>query len=189
MRLSTFFADLNASYQAELDDLRSDSEGRDVLRRRLAEKRAQIGFLCQLIETNPELVAVAFHGGFHFASVGALEHLIAQDAEDLPPWAALADCVNLTPWAQELAQLVLAQPEGDRFMVVAAVLEYLQQRPSHAARSHEAESVESADATPGAARRRNRHADEHDPDEALDVEGDPEAAEDWLADQGFDRKE
>lgn len=184
MSLSAFFADLNTSYQAELDDLRSDSEGRDVLRRRLAEKRAQMGFLCQLIETHPELVAVAFHAGFHFANQAALEHLISQDAQDLPDWAALADVVDLTPWAQELAQQVLVQAEGDRFMVIAAALEYLQQRPKHAARVHEAEADDSSAPSP---RRRARHADEHDPDEAQDA--DPDAAEDWLADQGFDRKE
>ena len=42
MSISPFFLDLHAAYQSELDDLRFDSEGRDVLRRRLADKRTEI---------------------------------------------------------------------------------------------------------------------------------------------------
>ena len=68
MSVSAFFRTLRTSYQAELDDLASDSEGRDVLRKRLAQKRSQMAFLQQMMETAPEMVAVVFHDGFRFES-------------------------------------------------------------------------------------------------------------------------
>ena len=43
MNPSTYFLDLRSVYQSELDDLTSDSEGKDVLRKRLAEKRKAAG--------------------------------------------------------------------------------------------------------------------------------------------------
>lgn len=45
MNLSPAFHQLRAAYQAEMDDLSFDSEGRDVLRQRLADKRQSIDFL------------------------------------------------------------------------------------------------------------------------------------------------
>ena len=39
MSISPFFHALGSAYQAEMDDLASDSEGKDVLRQRLTEKR------------------------------------------------------------------------------------------------------------------------------------------------------
>ena len=38
MKISPYFPDLRSAYQAELDDLVSDSEGKDVLRKRLADR-------------------------------------------------------------------------------------------------------------------------------------------------------
>ena len=48
MSISPFFRALRSAYQSEIDDLTSDSEGRDVLRKRLAEKRKELGFLVQM---------------------------------------------------------------------------------------------------------------------------------------------
>ena len=45
MKISPFFQHLRSAYQAEIDDLTFDSEGRDVLRQRLAERRKELGFL------------------------------------------------------------------------------------------------------------------------------------------------
>lgn len=64
MTISPFFKHLRTSYQAELDDLTSDSEGKDVLKKRLAEKRKELDFLKQMIELSPEMVAVVFHDAF-----------------------------------------------------------------------------------------------------------------------------
>jgi hypothetical protein len=57
MRISPFFLALRSAYQSELDDLTFDSEGRNVLRQRLAQRRKEIGFLRQMIELSPEMVA------------------------------------------------------------------------------------------------------------------------------------
>ena len=56
MTISPFFKHLRSSYQSELDDLTSDSEGKDVLKQRLAEKRKELDFLKQMIELSPEMV-------------------------------------------------------------------------------------------------------------------------------------
>jgi hypothetical protein len=81
-----------------------------------------------MLECNPEMVAVAFHGGIRFASPEVMHDLAAQDPEDLPPWSTLLAAVSLEPWAEELAKIILADPNGEQFLVVAACLEYLHGR-------------------------------------------------------------
>ena len=54
MTLSPYFHNLRTAYRAELDDLTSDSEGKDVLQKRLTQKRKEIGFLVQMLELSPE---------------------------------------------------------------------------------------------------------------------------------------
>ena len=39
MSISPFFHELRSAYQAEIDDMTFDSDGRDVLRQRLSERR------------------------------------------------------------------------------------------------------------------------------------------------------
>ena len=76
MKLSRYFSDLRSAYEAELDDLTSDSEGKDVLKKRLAAKRSEIGFLVQMLSYSPEMVAVVFHRGFRFAKPAAMQRLL-----------------------------------------------------------------------------------------------------------------
>ena len=61
MSLSRFFSNLASAYDAEINDLVSDSEGKNVLAKRLADKRSQVGFLVHMMEDNPEMLAAAFH--------------------------------------------------------------------------------------------------------------------------------
>lgn len=191
MKLSPYFYDLRSAYQAELDDLTQDSEGKDVLRKRLTQKRTEIGFLVQMMELAPEMVAVVFHQGFRFARPAAMEHLISRGSEDLPAWSTLAEgAVLLEPWAASLAQTVLREPGGERFMAVAAGLEYLHvhSRLAPAASQAEAEDEEG-----------DEDAAEHDDDYdnlSADDAADPrnarsrdEASDNWLSDVGFDRKD
>ena len=112
MKLSPYFYDLRSAYQAELDDLVSDSEGNDVLRKRLAEKRNEMAFLVQMMELAPEMVAVVFHQGFRFTKPAALEHLLGLPVNELPDWHSLTHAVALEPWAMSLAQTVLREPQG-----------------------------------------------------------------------------
>lgn len=128
MKPSPFFHDLRSAYQAELDDLAQDSEGKDVLRKRLAQKRGEIAFLARMIDFSPEMVAVAFHQGFRFLRPAALDPLLGRGrVDDLPEWSALGGAVALEPWAQPLADVVLAEPSGARFLSLAALLEYQRQ--------------------------------------------------------------
>jgi len=188
MSMSAFFRALRTSYQAEIDDLTFDSEGRNVLRQRLLEKRGQITFLKQMMELSPEMVAVVFHGGFHFEEPAVMEQVLTLESDEFPDWSSLGGAVQLTPWAQELADALLPEPQGEWFMVVAAALEYVYQRPSPHQLEAEAHGEES-EGRHGATGRRD-HGDDFDNDDERNHDHDPdEASAQWLEEQGFDRKE
>jgi len=189
MRLSAYFCALRSAYQAEIDDLATDSEGHNVLQKRLREKRSQIAFLGQMMETAPEMVAVAFHGGFDFIVPAAMEQIVTTGPDDLPDWNRLAEAVHLAPWAHTLAEPLLTQPEGQRFLSLAAALEYLLQRRTHDAHANHDEATPDAH-NPEQQGRRHGGADDDDRDDALgsDLDHD-EAGANWLQEQGFDRKE
>lgn len=181
MRISPFFSDLHAAYQAEIDDLASDSDGRDVLRQRLVDKRKELSFLLQMIEVSPEMVAVIFHQGFRFPLPAVMEQLLGLEADEFPEWDTLADAVQLAPWAVPLADEILREPRGAWFMTVAASLEFMLGRTM---------SVQGA----GASDDEDQDSDdaERDDDDRLDADDErarDEAGADWMAEQGFDRKD
>jgi len=189
MSMSAFFRALRTSYQAEIDDLAFDSEGRNVLRKRLLEKRGQISFLKQMMELSPEMVAVVFHDGFHFELPTVMEQVLTLESDEFPDWSSLGDAVQLTPWAQELADSLLLEPQGDWFMVVAAALEYLYHRPSphHLEAAAQENHDNDAGATHGAVSRQD-HADDFDKDGEQHHDHE-ESSADWLEEHGFDRKD
>lgn len=176
---SPFFKNLNAAYRAELDDLTFDSEGKDVLRQRLTDKRKEMGFLVKMMELSPEMVAVVFHQAFAFASPAVMDDLLSFEADELPDWHTLAGSVSLAPWAQGLAAAVLSEPGGQWFLTVAASLEYMAGKSG--AQAGDAEGDDEAD----------EDEDEFDGDEEerADAKARKEAGDDWMAEQGFDRKE
>ena len=191
MKISPFFHDLRSAYQAEIDDLTQDSEGKDVLRKRLAQKRSEIGFLVKMMELAPEMVAVVFHQGFRFTRAAPLEQALAVSQDHLPPWESLSTCISLEPWAAARAKTVLAEPGGDRFMVIAAGLEYLQQaRFAGSAVGGEADAEGDEDDADD-----REHDDDYDALSADDVvephdsRSREEASANWLADVGFERKD
>ena len=180
MSISPFFTELRSAYQAELDDLTFDSEGKDVLVRRLSDKRGEIDFLVKMIDLSPEMVAVVFHQGFAFATPAVMDDLLGFEADELPDWSSLTNDIQIAPWAQGMAEKVLAEPSGERFLVVAATLEYMAGKPvAHGAQTDDDE------------------IDDDNEDEALDGDAEEraeakarkEAADDWMVDQGFDRKD
>ena len=183
MKISPFFQHLRSAYQAEIDDLTFDSEGRDVLRQRLAERRKELGFLMQMMELSPEMVSVVLHQGFRFKSAAAMDHLISHESEDLPGWDSLADSIQLTPWAQILVDKLLDEPKGDWFLSVAAGLEYMYGKVDHTPVAKEAS--EDGD----------EEDNEDSPANAIDAEEEEEArareeaGQDWMVEQGFDRKD
>ena len=195
MSISPFFHELRSAYQAEINDLTFDSEGRDVLRQRLAERRKELGFLLQMMELSPEMVAVIFHQGFEFKKPGVMDHLLTQESDELPEWESLADAIVLPQWAQDLAQVVLKQPMGDWFLTVAAGLEYMYNQPDgmSAAANGEEEDSETAEKPDdgggeGASDDRADPVDGAGGDDERDARAREEAGADWMAEQGFDRK-
>lgn len=180
MSISPFFRALRPAYQAEIDDLTFDSEGRDVLRQRLAQRRKELDFLIQMIELSPEMVSVVFHQAFKFKSAAAMEDLISHESEELPEWDSFADLVTLAPWANELATTILKQPLGGWLLSVAAGLEYMYGKVDPRDGANDSADDESDS--------ENDH-DEFDSEEERDAQAREEAGADWMAEQGFDRKD
>ena len=199
MRISPFFLNLRSAYRAELEDLTFDTDGRDVLRQRLTEKRGQMPFLVQMLELSPEMVAVVFHQGLAFPQPAVMDHLIGQEADALPEWSTLAASVGMTPWAHDLAAVVLKAPAGEWFMSLVAGLHYLAGKPVGAPGMHDASQADDAsenddetDGEEGDAEGEGNHDHEDDGDSEDSPRGArarKEAGDDWLAAQGFDRKD
>lgn len=197
MSMSAFFKGLQDAYQSEIEDLRHDSDGADVLKQRLREKRSQLGFLVQMMELSPEMVASCFHGTFQFESPQAMEKILRLEDDELPDWPALAQSAQLNSTGEELARAVLKEPRGAWFLTVAAALEYLYHRADTAQAAHGSQ-VAQPDPAEDEGHARTRQArnldDGHDwdVDDAQDASDDidqDEASQDWLERQGFDRKE
>ena len=190
MLIAPFFLDLRSAYQSELDDLTFDSEGKDVLRQRLADKRKEMGFLVRMIELSPEMVAVVFHQAFGFKTPAALDDLLGREAEDFPDWAELSQSLSIAPWAQPLVEAVLKEPRGEWFLAVVAGLEYMASKPALAGRSGDEDDGDSDD--PNGDNLEDEFDDEeHEGDGGAqgDAKSRKEAADDWMSDQGFDRKD
>lgn len=195
MSMSAYFRALHDAYQSEIEDLSHDSDGRDVLKQRLLEKRSQLPFLLQMMEISPEMVAPVFHGGFHFEQPEVMEQLLRLESDELPDWDSLHGAVHIAPWARDLAAVLLREPQGAWFLSVAATLEYLYQRPTTphhvglARHLHEHEEPNSAGSRTARARDID-HGHDYDRDEAHEHDHDTEeAGQEWLEQHGFERKE
>ena len=189
MHVSPFFRNLNAAYLAELDDMRHDSEGHFVLERRLAERRSEIAFLVHMLEVAPEMVAVVLHRAFHFTSTPVMDQLLECEPDELAAWESLQATIDIAPWAQPTVQLLREQAAGDRFLSVAAALEYMAGSPRHAPAptGDEDDSQEGGNSA-------DDDTDERQPlsaDDLDDADGQTreDARADWMAEQGFDRKD
>ena len=64
MKNSRYFSELSFSYDAEINDLLTDSEGNSVFKTRLMEKRKEIKSILPMIEFSPEMVLPVFYDGF-----------------------------------------------------------------------------------------------------------------------------
>jgi hypothetical protein len=172
MKLSRYFADHARAYDAEMDDLVSDSEGKNVLEKRLKEKRSQVDFLVHMMDDSPEMLAAAFHQGFSFSNTKSMDALVALEPEEFPDWAELLKTIQLAPWAKTLAARVLNEPTGERFMSIAACLEYLYTR---------------ADDRGAAVDEPEDDEEDFDPEEQ-DARNREDAGAAWMEEQGFDPK-
>ena len=158
MRLSTYFHELRGEYEAELDDLRTDSEGKLVLDRRLAEKRRALVSLLPLMGYAPVMVIPVFHRAFGFDT--------------------LSNELFVADWARPLIRQVLAQPGGEDFLATAVALEF------------EMTLARGYDDGDGEATAEDGRGSGSDADEDLDANevDDETQSEDYLEQQGFDRR-
>ncbi len=171
MKLSPYFHELSSTYAYEIEDLRFDSGGDDVLKKRLKDKRNQFGELLKMIDSFPVMVVPALHGGFRFTSKDVMEQVVAGKPGDFPAWAAVAATLEMEPWAKALEQQTLQAAGGEEFMLIAAGLEYILGRLGPEAAAGSSTSAEE--------------------DGQVDDDGEPdlgEAGEDFLNQQGFDRR-
>jgi hypothetical protein len=190
MRLSRYFHELQDGYLAEIEDLRLDSEGRDVLQRRLRDKRDGFAAIVPMIDTDPLMLAPALHGAFRLppGRVPAIEDLLLREPDELPSWGELGRDLELEAWARPLVERVLAEEAGSVFLATVVGLEYLlaRQRGDGAASA----GPEAADG--GSDGRDGRDGDDGD-DGGRDGDDDGfgdlgDRAEDFLEQQGFDRR-
>ena len=197
MSLSPYFQDLNDRYQAELDDLREDTEGRDVLQARLRDKRKPAGFkaLLQMIGLAPEMVAPVFHRAFTFPAgyQPVLGDLLSAEPDEFPDWLQVAAEVDIAAWALPFIDATLAQEGGAVFLSTVVGLEYLNVYPGAqrgtGRRADDSKAREGAggadgEGAPGEGAARDRGDEDEDPD----YDGDLAQGENFLEDQGFDRR-
>ena len=183
MRLSAYFEDLSKAYRAELEDLQSDSEGKNVLAARLHEKRAQFKALMPMIGFAPEMVAPVFHNAVTVLNPQALLMLAYAEPEEFPSWQELAPAVQMAPWADKFVAMVLAEPEGERFMLTVICLEFLHAKD--VSQSAVGRATGANDDTGGEADGEGERPDGEEDDDEQDLD---EAGADWMSEQGFDRR-
>lgn len=180
MQKSEFFHGLASMYEAEMDDLLSDSDGKNVLAKRLQTKREQLSELLPMMDFAPEMVAPVLFEAFSFAAPADMDAVVGSEPDegDFPGWGALEASVTVAAWAQPIVDRVRAEPGGDTFLVVAAALEYLR---LHEAGRSGAAAAPATDATP-----RPRRADDDDGDDDGDDRDLAESGSGWMTEQGFD---
>jgi hypothetical protein len=139
------------------------------------------------MELSPEMVAVIFHQAFEFRLPAVMDNLLSLEADEFPEWQSLADVVLVAPWARELVQTVLKEPGGEWFLTVAAALEYMAGKPGLASSGQDdsEDEDEDGDADEDGDNRR----DENDDGDESDAKARKEAGDDWMVEQGFDRKD
>lgn len=190
MHISPFFLELRSAYEAELDDLSLDSEGRHVLRQRLAEKRQELGFLMQIMDLNPEMVAVVLHRAFQFTAPAVMDHFLTHNDDELLAWDSVKQALNIEAWAQPLVDQFLQEPMGEWFLTVAAALEYMHSKPLSADnRPVDSTGEDETESKPHTDAQDDHRDDVADDGDERDARAREEAGNDWLAEQGFDRKE
>lgn len=180
MNISPFFAELMPVYDAELEDLMSDSEGRPALKKRLNEKRQQFAHLLPMIEYSPEMVAVVFYNAFSFNSPAMMKAIVTSepDGDDFIPWEQLQENLSIADWAHEFVDAARDADGGEVFLVITAAMEYLRLKGSH----HAAHAVVNTN--------EKEEDDDRDVYDSDDDGGDMSDLESsgssWLSEQGFE---
>jgi hypothetical protein len=172
MKMSRYFAELAASYDAEIQDLLNDSEGKSALKARLTEKRQALKSILPMIEFSPEMVVPVFYDAFTCTDTRAMFAALMSEPDDgeFPAWEDFSACLKIEAWARPMVDAVMAEPAGEVFMVTAACLEIVRQMDTGVPATAEDDA----------------RGDNEDDDGDEDDQDLAEAGDDWLAEQGFD---
>jgi hypothetical protein len=183
LKTSRYFATLIETYRTDMQGLAVDFEGRQVLDRRLTEKRKGFASLLPLAVEMPELAAPALHRAFAFTTGHDAERLLLDTPGRLPAWATVRSMLTIQSWAQPLIEQALKIKGGETFLVIAALLDhaYLVADKTAAPETEEGSSDED-----GKGRRESGDSDGDDGEDQGDLS---EAGGAWLEQQGFDRLE
>jgi hypothetical protein len=174
VKKSYYFSELSSAYDAELQDLLTDSEGSPALKARLKEKRQELKAILPMIEFSPEMVVPVFYDGFTFTNAQAMAAAVMSEPDEgnFPSWDDLAAFVKVEPWAAPHVSTVLAERAGADFMVMAACLEFLRKFDTVTAPVADDEDSD-----------REKDEDDDGDEDGRDL---AEAGDDWLGEQGFD---
>ena len=180
MKKSYYFAELSSSYDAEIQDLLNDSEGKSALKARLKEKRQELKSILPMIEFAPEMVVPVFFDAFSFTNPKAMVAVVDCEPDDdaFPGWDEVAQLLTVADWAAPYVTAVLAERAGD-FMVTAASLEFIRKFDTSAPEPAAKDDEDGEDGDERGNDSDGRDDDDGDRDLA-------EAGDDWLGEQGFD---
>lgn len=178
MKKSRYFSDLIRSYNDEIDDLVTDSEGKSVLQKRLNDKRKAMDAILPMIEFSPEMVAVVFYGAFGFKSAESMLKIMLSEPgrSGFLAWSTLKKELTVADWAEPLIEASLKVQGGDAFLVTTAVLEFLRNKDTYVAPPPEPEVEKERGEEDG-------RGDDGDENGEQDLS---EAGADWLSEQGFE---
>lgn len=186
MQMSPFFHQLRSAYVAEIEDLSHDTDGAFILQQRLAQRRSELEFLLHMLELSPEMVAVVLHKAFVFNTPSTMHQVLGCEPDDLPEWDSLGNAVTVAAWALPLVRTIRAQAAGEWFMTVAAAAEFMLGLPGAAGEASDTDTDDESDVAQGDVPDHLSADDDVGPGSAQDRES---AGADWMADQGFDRKD
>lgn len=125
MRISRYFTDLMATYVADIDDLKTDSGGEDVLTDRLIEKRSQLTDLMPMINTNPEMLAIIFHRSVIVKKPEVIMSYLDKEPAKFPSWDTISPSVQFQPWSTSLVDKLKTEVGGEHFLLTTVMLEHL----------------------------------------------------------------
>lgn len=128
MRISRYFTDLMATYVADIEDMKTDSGGDDVLAERLKDKRTQLPDLMPMMDSNPEMMSIIFHRSIVVKKSATIMSYIDKEPAKFPSWDSVSASVKFEPWATSIVEKLKAEAGGEQFLLTTVMLEYLYSR-------------------------------------------------------------
>jgi hypothetical protein len=114
-----------ATYVADIDDLKTDSGGEDVLTDRLIEKRSQLTDLMPMIKTNPEMLAIIFHRSVIVKNPEVIMSYLDKEPAKFPSWDTISPSIQFQPWSTSLVEKLKSEVGGEHFLLTTVMLEHL----------------------------------------------------------------